>query len=565
MRSFFKKRARIKRDSGSVHLEESSALFASTENKSFERFARIEKPILQTRFYQTIAFIILSACILLGRVIDLSIIKGQNYREVYAATHNQTEWILAPRGLIKDRNGEVIAYNAPGKNEREFSRQYPDGSFLSNIVGYIGRIDTTVLASDPSYLPFDFVGKVGIEQQYEKYLRGNHGRIDRPVTAIGDMRRNALKTEPQAGNTVVLNIDAKIQKALTQFLEEEMRETGSPGGAAILLNPRNGKVISLVSAPRFDNNAISPSIFDDPGRPLFNRAIAGEYPPGSTIKPFIASAVLNEHVISPSAIINDQGKITVPSFFNPNVAWTFHSWKALGSVDMRRALALSSNIYFYTVGGGYQDIKGLGIERIANYLQRFGFGVPSPIDLPSASPGLIPNSVWKKELFGKNWFIGDTYNTSVGQGFLRVTPLQLASATSALAADGTIYTPQLLERVEDGKGQVVYSSLPQIAYRMSISQKDMAIIKEGMRMAVTDGTVRRLSSLPRQVAAKTGSAEAGKDRKAHGWVTLFAPYENPEIILTILVENGGGGEQAAVPVAKKFLEWYWGEYMDIAQ
>lgn len=563
MRFFVPKKGRINRDYGNTLLEESSIPLASADDKRFLLSPKIERPIFQVRFYQIIVFIVLSTGILLGRTLYLSVVKGASYQETYSALHNQTEWILAPRGLITDRNKETLAYNAPGRNEREFSRQYPDGSFFSHIIGYIGRADSRALANNPSYLPFDLVGKAGIERQYEKYLRGIYGRIDKPVNAEGDMRRNVLTTQAQAGNTVVLSIDVKVQKALTHFLEEGIKETGSPGGAAILLDPRNGKIISLVATPRYDNNVVSPDIFKDLSHPLFNRAIAGEYPPGSAIKPFIASAVLNEHAISPTATIDDRGQITIPSLFDPKITWIFHSWKALGPVDMRRALALSSNIYFFTVGGGYKDTKGIGIDKIADYLRKFGFGKPSAIDLPSAAAGFIPSPAWKKETFGSDWFIGDTYNTSIGQGFLRVTPLQLALATSAIANGGTIYVPQLLERVEDDKGHVLHSSPLQIANNIGISSQDLAIIREGMRMAVTEGTVRRLSSLPHAVAGKTGSAEAGKDRKAHGWITLFAPYENPEIVLTILVENGGGGERAAVPVAKKFLEWYWREYIDV--
>lgn len=520
---------------------------------------RIEKPLLRTRFYLITVLIGVSALILSGRALYVTILAQKTYEKLYSFSHSQTQWILAPRGLVKDINGEVLAHNAPGKNEREFSRQYPDGSFFSDILGYIGRVDSQALDADSSYLPFDFVGKTGIERQYESALRGTYGRIDKPIRADGSMRKAALKTDPKPGDTVILNIDAHAQKALTQFLEEKVKETNSPGGAAIMMDPRNGNVISLVTTPRYDNNSMTPSVFVDPGKPLFNRAIAGEYPPGSSIKPFMASAALRESVISPDTIVNDRGKITIPSFFDSTVSWTFHSWKALGPVNMRQALAFSSNIYFYTVGGGYDAIKGLGIGRMIDYFGRFGFGKTSPIDLPGATKGFIPNPAWKRATLREDWFIGDTYNTSVGQGYVRVTPIQLASATQAIANGGTIFSPRLVKQVEDQNGKIIESP-PQTAYRFDISPKDLMVVREGMRMAVTQGTVKRLAALPYPVAAKTGSAQAGINRSAHGWVTLFAPYENPELVLTILVENGGGGEQAAVPVAKKFLEWYWGEY-----
>ena len=575
MRSLFKRNNHINKDDlGSIEyiplqnkpVENKKAQKTPTKGHSLS-FERLEIPIFQARFYEILFTVSIIVAGLFLRTVYLQIIKGREYSAVYESLHHRREWILAPRGLINDRNGATLAYNIPGQNPNEFKRFYPDGELFSSIIGYVGRIDAKELypknialpgqgQDAQTHLPFDLVGKSGVESSYENFLAGVHGKIEKSMSAKGDSLQAPLVSNPKPGDTLTLTVDASMQKALTGFLKEKMTDVKSKAGAAVVINPRNGEIVSLISLPSFDNNAITPELLEDNARPLFNRALAGEYPPGSAIKPFMASAALNEHIISPTRIIKDEGKIFISSAFDPSVTWIFKSWKALGPVDMRRALALSSNIYFYTVGGGYKDIQGLGIERMKTYLERFGFGAKSGIDIPGEQQGFIGTPAWKQANEKTNWYIGDTYNTAIGQGYMRVTPLQLALATTVVANKGTIYTPHVLKEVKNEEGKIIFSYQPKPIKEHIVPEEYFDIVRDGMRLAVKEGTVYRLSSLGVDLGAKTGTAQAGIGFQPHAWVTLFMPFDNPQIVVTILLEHGIGGEQSAVPVAKKFLEWY---------
>lgn len=514
-------------------------------------------PVSRERLWIFVAIISAVGIILFVQAFRLSVSRGQEFSERYEEIHSQREWILPPRGLISDVDGIPLALNAPGKKETEFSRLYPEGVAFSNLLGFIGRISPEQLARDESYLPFDLVGKEGIEASYENYLRGMYGTIEKSVKTQGsDDEQRLLVNQPIAGNNLSLTVDASMQKKLFDVLDEQVKKFNTPGAAGIVMDPRTGALRSLVSLPAYDNNAITSEVLNDSARSLFNRAISGTYPPGSTVKPFMAAAALSEHIIKPETIIHDTGKIEVRSIYDPSVVWRFHGWKALGSVDMRKAIALSSNVYFFTVGGGYGGIKGLGPERIKSSMNLFGFGEKTGIDLGGEQQGFYPIPQWKQLTFREQWFIGDTFNTSIGQGFVRVTPLQLASATVALANRGTLFKPYLVSHITDQEGRVIFSQKPEVIRSPVLDSNYLQVAREGMRQAVSDGTIWRLRDFPIPVAGKTGTSQAGQGKSNHGWVTIFFPYEKPEIVLTILIENGEGGEQSAVPAAKNFLEWY---------
>lgn len=511
------------------------------------------------RSYAIMFFALAVGILFFAKAFTLEIIQQNDIAQVYESIHRKKEWVLPPRGLILDKNGLVLAQNAPGKKENEFTRLYPEGPIFSHILGYIGRVQPYHLSRDPHYLPFDFIGQGGIEASYEKFLRGEHGSIEKPLERKGAIPQSSIITPTKPGNNIILTIDGDMQKKLYDAIDEQVKKFRTPGAAGIVLNPNNGAVEALVSIPSFDNNIVNSSVLNDPSKPLFNRAIAGEYPSGSTIKPFLATAALKEGIITPEKIIHDRGKIEVRSIYDPNVIWTFRGWKALGDVDMRRAIAMSSNIYFFSLGGGYGDVKGLGIKRIIQYLKLYGWDDQTGIDLVGEEKGFLPYPEWKKETLNESWFIGDTYNTSIGQGFLRITPLQLAFSTQALANYGALWTPYLVEHITDQQGKTLFTHTSQIVRKDILDQSFIEIARQGMRKAVEEGTVKRLNTLSVAVAAKTGTSQAGIGKLNHGWVTVIAPYEHPEIVLTILIENGEGGEQSAVPAAKKFLEWYFNE------
>lgn len=451
-------------------------------------------------------------------------------------------------------------------------RQYVLGEgkepVFSHILGYTGQVGLTDLEPYLKYQPDDNIGKAGLELQYEELLRGEAGKEEIEVDALGQTKNFLSLSPSQPGLGLSLFVDRGLQERLYQSLNKILRQTKAKKAAAIALDAQNGAVLALVSLPSFDNNffaqGISPSdyndLLEDPNQPFFNRVVAGQYPSGSTIKPLIGSAALQEKVISPNQQINDnQGGLSIVNQYNPQIIYSFPDWKIHGLTDIIKAIAESCNVYFYTVGGGYGEIEGLGISRIKKYLQLFGLGEATNIDLPYEARGLIPDISWKKEIKGEDWYIGDTYHVSIGQGDIAVTPLQMAAAVASIANGGTLYQPQLVDKVVDEEKNIIKDIQPKSIRQGFISSENLAIIRKGMRQAVVSGSAQALAGLPVQVAGKTGTAQFGSPDKTHAWFTGFAPYDNPEIVLTVLVEGGGEGHAAAVPVARDVFEWWFSQ------
>ncbi len=445
--------------------------------------------------------------------------------------------------------------------ENSAIRKYTDGKYFSSVVGYSGRINQKELDSHPGYLMTDIIGKDGLEYAYEDNLRGIYGITEVEVDSLGRVNRTMQKTDPVAGDNLVLNIDAELQSRLYKDIEEmAIKQEGSTGGSVVALDPQTGAVLALVSYPSYDNNSFAGGIstaeysalLSDASKPLFNRAIEAEYPPGSTFKPMMAAAALEENIISPTRTISDSGSINIGG-------WSFNDWKAHGTVDLVKAIAQSCNVYFYTVGGGYGDIEGLGADRIKKYANLFGMGQLTGIDLPGEKAGLIPDTAWKREVKDEPWYIGDTYHMSIGQGDVLATPLQIANYTAAVANGGTVYQPQVVDKVVDSAGNIVQDMEPKMLASGFISPENMDWVQKGMLENVLTGSGRALSTLPVQAAGKTGTAQYAGNTKTHAWYTVYAPYENPQIVMAIMLEGGGEGHDASVPIAKDILGWYFGE------
>ncbi len=330
----------------------------------------------------------------------------------------------------------------------------------------------------------------------------------------------------------------------------------------------------MVSLASFDNNIFNAGLvnktyqelINNKNRPFFNRAISGFYPAGSTIKPFIASAALVEKTIDPNYKVDDTlGYISVPNEYNPEITYIYRDWRPHGFVDMRRALAVSANVYFYTIGGGYKNIKGLGINKIEKYLKLFGFGAPLGIDLPGETGGLVPNPDWKMKTRQESWFTGDTYNVSIGQGDVKITPLQLATAMAAIANDGTLWRPKLVSKITGSNNNIIKEIKPEAIKTDLIGQENLKIVREGLRQAVTeaDGSAYFLKDMPIKVAGKTGTAQVYSDfSKINALFAGFAPYDDPQIALAIVVEGSGRGITSALPAAKEVFEWYYNKNYD---
>jgi len=444
-------------------------------------------------------------------------------------------------------------------------RKYIDSS-LSHILGYLGKIDAEEWQrlKKQNYQFIDLVGKAGLEKEYEKLLRGQPGKIEKEVNAQGKVIKILSYQEPLPGKNIILTIDQKLNQKLTQILIKHTKQINKTKAAAIALDPQTGEVLALVSLPGFNNNIFSDpqkfkeelnQILTDKNQPLFNRAISGEYPSGSTIKPAIAAAGLEEGLINERTRILSTGGIRIDK-------WFFPDWKpgGHGPTNVTKALAESVNTFFYYLGGGYQDFKGLGLEKITRYAKKFGFGHTLGIDLPEEAPGFLPTKSWKEKTKNEKWYIGDTYHLSIGQGDILVTPLQITNLMVCIANGGKVLKPHLVKEIVDVDKKTKTVIEPEIIRQNFIKDENIKIVKKGLRQAVLYGSARSLNELPFSSAGKTGTAQVGSKQEPHAWFTVFAPYENPEIVLTVLIENGGEGSSTALPVAKEVLRWYFSEH-----
>ncbi len=436
---------------------------------------------------------------------------------------------------------------------------------LSHILGYIGKIGKKELDQDKEkyYLLTDYVGKSGLEKVYEKDLRGKHGVLKIEVDAYGQEKKVLEKQEKLLGNNLVLSIDYKIQSKLEEIIKEHLKKLNKTRASAVVLNPNNGEILALVSLPAYNNNDFSFGIdkkvylnlIKNKDQPLFNRAISGEYPPGSTFKMIVASAALQEKIITEYTKFLSTGGIRIGKWFFPDWKIGGHGW-----VDVKKAIAQSVNTFFYIVGGGYKQFKGLGLNKIVYYAKKFGLGKRLNIDLLNESNGFIPTKEWKLKIKKEPWYIGDTYHLSIGQGYILVTPLQVAAFTSVIANNGILYQPHLVKQIINPNNNKIFTIKPKVLESNFIDIKNLKIVKQGLRQTVTNGSAWKLKNLPIKIAGKTGTAQWSKNKDPHAWFTSFAPYENPQIVLTILVEEGGEGSLVSVPIAKDFYEFWYKNY-----
>ena len=497
----------------------------------------------------------------------VSSILGMNEAEVRIALESNMSksfnTVLLKENISQDESLMLLekAVELPGIGiEKTAIREYIDGAIFSHVLGYEGKIEKKELEQNKGYLLTDYIGKQGIEKSYEQHLRGVHGANQIEVDSMGNMKREVGIIHPKPGNDLILNIDSGLQKKIYDSLNAILEKTGTKTAAAVAIDPRDGGVLAVVNLPSFDNNLFAKKIsgeeysklIQDPDKPLFNRAVSGEYPPGSTIKPIISVAALSEGVITPSTIIDGLGGVLRIG------SYSFGDWKVHGPSDVRTAIAESNDIFFYTIGGGYGNIQGLGISRMKKWYNLFGLGEKTGIDIGGESEGLIPDEQWKKEKIGERWTIGNSYHASIGQGYVAATPLQLANYVVAVANGGTLYKPRIVSKIKKNSGETIELE-PEIIRSGFASANFINVVKEGMRKTVTDGPAQSLKDLPVEVAGKTGTAQFGSEDKTHGWFVSFAPYDNPEIALVILSEGESDGNSSAVPATKEIYEWYFGD------
>ncbi len=453
--------------------------------------------------------------------------------------------------------------NIPGLTvEISNTREYIPIQSMSHWIGYTGKISENELSVNKNrgYGLTDYIGKIGLEKYYENVLKGTDGERNIEVNALGEEKGFVSQIKPTPGNNLILTIDRGLQEKSEEILQRYLKKNNKEKGVTIVMNPQNGEILSMVSLPAFNSNdfsyKIDPEIYEvliqDENKPLFNRSVLGEYPSGSIIKPVFASALLESDTISPWTTFFSSGGIPVGS-------WFFPDWRAggHGTTNLRKALAQSVNTFFYIAIGGYKNFEGMGIEKLKEYAEKFGLNQPTGIDLPYEENGFFPTKKWKEEAKKEQWYIGDTYHLAIGQGDLLVTPLQTAVFTSAIANGGKIFKPHLVKEIRDEENEIIKRIKPEIIRENFISQDHLGTVQRGMRDCITYGSCVSLNSLPIEAAGKTGTAQHGGSDEPHAWFISFAPFDNPELAVIVLIEEGEEGSRTAAPVAKEILNWYF--------
>lgn len=444
------------------------------------------------------------------------------------------------------------------------TRQYKPG--LAQVLGYVGRVNEAELERNKGLLPVDFIGKDGIEAQYDSTLRGTNGLVRTEVDAAGKPVRTLNQQATQAGRDIHLTIDYNLQTQLVASLQEQMQKAGAKKASGVAMDPRTGEVLAMASLPSYDNNLFNSGISEEQYAqlvnnklsPLQNKAISGSYPPGSIIKPMHIIGTLQEGIANENTTIVDNGKLVVQNVYDPNIQYVFAGWNlnGLGPMNARRAIAMSSDIYFYTVGGGYKNFKGLGVTKLTEYYRKFGLGRLTGIDLPGETDGRIPTPEWLKQTHNRDWTTGDTYNISIGQGDILVSPLQMTVGTAALLNGGKLMQPYIFAKSVDGQDVNKTKTLSTISANPYYFQ----VAREGMKQVIGGTTsVSTFANVPVPVAGKSGTAETDPNakKKPHAWYTAFAPYDNPSVVFSVLLEEGEGGSQYAAPAIAKTMSWYF--------
>jgi penicillin-binding protein 2 len=507
---------------------------------------------------------------------QVSLITGMSYNDIVDKTKNvASEPTILIDNLSRDN---ALILKEKMANFQGFavidsaSRQYNGDQTFSHILGYVGKIsqDQFNKLKNQNYSLLDYIGKTGLESYYENILKGQNGEKQVEVDATGKISKILAQKDPVAGNNLVLTIDSGLQNEMSQVLSQALSSAKSPGGAAVALDPNTGAVLGMVSLPTYNNNIFTntsdpnfqkeyQALINDPKKPLYNRAIAGVYPPGSTIKMLMATAGLQEKEITVNTYLNAPGEIDIPNKYDPSIIYRFPDWKpgGQGYINVIGAIAQSCDVFFYAVGGGWQNISGLGIDKMYQYFVKFGLGSKTGIDLPSENAGLAPNAQWKLASQKQPWSLGDTYHASIGQGDLLVTPIQLANYVATIANGGTLMKPHVVWKVQDGSGKVVQEFDKEVTTQQVADPANINIVRQGMQAAVTSGTARILQDLPVSSGGKTGTAQFDNNASAHAWFASFAPYDNPQIALVVLVEGGGEGYAVAAPVANQILQYYF--------
>lgn len=518
----------------------------------------IEKPIDKKTLTAAGVVFILVAILFSFRLGNLQIAQGSELFIKSERNRQATVPIFSERGIITDRQGQELAWNTAGENEEPFSyRNYTDLTGFAHILGYVGypaKDDLGFWQKDRDRV----FGRDGIERLFDDELGGRSGQQLVERDAMRTIQNENIIRPAKDGANISLTIDRGVQHQLYESMRSMANEFGYQGGAGVIIDVKTGELLALTNYPEFNPNTLSEGqdveaisdYFTSHKKPFLNRAATGLYTPGSTVKPLIALAALNEGVVDDNTVILSTGTIEVPNPYNPEQVSTFKDWKdgGHGWTSVTKAIAESVNTYFYAISGGYKNQKGIGISKIANYLEAFELATPSGIAFAYEPKGTIPNPEWKQATFDDGWRLGDTYITSIGQFGFQTTPLQLARSMAAIANGGHLVTPHIHTD----------NATPPTRIPIQIDSDHFKTVRKGMRMTVTDGTAGALNVRYVEAAAKTGTAQVGVNKEfINSWSVGFFPYEKPQYAFVLVMERGPNEEETrgASWAMRELFDW----------
>jgi penicillin-binding protein 2 len=546
-------------------------IFIDSENlPNFDVYqfeGRLEKPISRRSLFILGVVVLIIILVFIFRIGNLQISNGEYYFTKSENNRLRNSLIFAKRGVVYDRVGTKLVWNAENLQDKAFDlRKYIPLDGLSHLLGYLKYPSKDKYGF---YFTEVFDGKDGVEKVYNDILSGENGKRIVEVDALGAVQSENIIHNAQDGENITLTVDADVQNKIYQEIKSLAQKVGFSGGAGIIMDVNTGAVLAMTSYPEYSsqiltdgqNKSVINKYLTDKNTPFLNRVIDGLYTPGSTVKPYMAFAALSENIIDPYQNIFGAAYISIPNPYDSTKPTIFKDWKAHGYVDMKKALAVSSDIYFYEIGGGYENQKGLGILAIDKYMKMFGFGEALSTPFFSGEAGVIPTPEWKKANFdGDEWRVGNTYHTSIGQYGFQVSPVQMVRAVSALANGGRLIEPEILLDQADHLDDRVTD--------LNLNQADLKIVREGMHDGVIKdyGVAKGLNSSDYTVAAKTGTAELGVYKQyVNSWVTGFFPYENPKYAFVIIMEKGPvANTTGATSVMRQVLDYmavYKSEYL----
>jgi penicillin-binding protein 2 len=544
----FKKKRKHEIDPDEIFMD--SHNLPDFDDNQFE--GRLEKPISRSTLSILLIFFILVLLTFGTKIFSLQITNGEYYSQKSENNRLRHTPIFAVRGIIYDRNGVELAWNEPSEDPDFFIRKYTRSPGMAHVVGYVQypRKD-----SSGFYSQEDFEGVDGAEKYFNEELHGKNGVKLVEINALGKVQSDNIVVAPQEGKSVYLSIDSRVQSEMYRAIKDIAERVGFDGGAGVMIDTLTGEVIAMTSYPEFDAEIMSEKkdavkvkeYLTSKTKPFLNRSVDGLYTPGSIIKPYVALAALNEGIINPEKQILSTGSISIQNQYNPKLQTIFRDWKAHGYVDMRHAISVSSDVYFYAVGGGYKDQPGLGITRLEKYLREFGFGEAIQNEFFSGPKGTVPNPEWKKLNFdGEVWSLGNTYHTSIGQYGFQTSVIQTVRAVASLVNDGLLRDPSIL------KGEV-----GKVIRQIDIQPSSFKIAREGMRLSVLEGTGKSLNVNYVEMASKSGTAELGISKdNVNSWMTGFFPYKNPRYAFAVLMERGSVHNLIGAGAAmREIIDW----------